>query len=303
VKPLGSKDVMLVMLSGHGQELNGDAYFCPVDAVSNDAATQVSLTRLIDKTLAPNVGRKMLLVDACRDVPRDQSRRPRGIQGRVISLPEETAILYSCRSGQTSLEDDQFKHGLFTECVIEALQGAAARKGEVSWFDMVAHVTKRMEDDDMRKLIGEAGQLPIAAGGVRHTVLARITIKPDPTPTPNRPRGESEPSARLVTNTIGMKLSLIPAGEFQMGSPASKKERTSDEQQHHVKITKPFYLGVYETTQGEFQSVMGRNPSSFSATGGKKDVVAGGRRRGFPSKWSPGMTRSSSATSSVRRRI
>ena len=55
-----------------------------------------------------------------------------------------------------------------------------------------------------------------------------------------------------IENSIGMKLAYISAGEFLMGSPESEKERGSGEKQHRVKITKPFYLGVYDVTRGQF---------------------------------------------------
>lgn len=57
-----------------------------------------------------------------------------------------------------------------------------------------------------------------------------------------------------VTNLLGMKLTLIPAGEFMMGSADDESEHQSDEGPiHRVRITKPFYLGVYEVTIGEFR--------------------------------------------------
>src|ERR1022692_1196622 len=43
-----------------------------------------------------------------------------------------------------------------------------------------------------------------------------------------------------VVNSIGMKLKLIPAGEFQMGST----ERDDEKPRHLVTISRPFYLGV-----------------------------------------------------------
>ena len=49
-----------------------------------------------------------------------------------------------------------------------------------------------------------------------------------------------------------------------------------------MRITKPFYLGMYEVTQGEYQRVMGTNPSEFSATGKDKDKVAGQDTKRFP---------------------
>jgi len=67
-----------------------------------------------------------------------------------------------------------------------------------------------------------------------------------------------------ITNSIGMKLKLIPPGEFLMGS--SKNE---------VRITDPFYLGMYEVTQAEYEKVMGKNPSWFPMRGGDATHVSG----------------------------
>jgi formylglycine-generating enzyme required for sulfatase activity len=67
-----------------------------------------------------------------------------------------------------------------------------------------------------------------------------------------------------ITNSIGMKLVLIPKGKFTMGSPASEKGRNhDDETQHEVTISEDYYLGVFEVTQGQYKKVMGTNPSYF----------------------------------------
>jgi formylglycine-generating enzyme required for sulfatase activity len=59
-----------------------------------------------------------------------------------------------------------------------------------------------------------------------------------------------------------MKMVLIPAGEFTMGSPDSDSDaRSGEKPQHRVRITKPFYLGTTEVTQGQYEKVMGKNPS------------------------------------------
>ena len=49
-----------------------------------------------------------------------------------------------------------------------------------------------------------------------------------------------------------------------------------------MRITQPFYLGVYDVTQGEYQRITGTNPSEFSATGKHKDKVAGQDTSRFP---------------------
>jgi eukaryotic-like serine/threonine-protein kinase len=61
---------------------------------------------------------------------------------------------------------------------------------------------------------------------------------------------------------IKLEMVLIPAGKFKMGSPASEKDRSDNETQHEVTLTKPFYMGKYEVTQEQWEAVMGNNPSS-----------------------------------------
>ena len=67
-------------------------------------------------------------------------------------------------------------------------------------------------------------------------------------------------SVQVKTNSIGMKLKLIPAGEFLMGSPESEPERDDDELQHRVRITKPFYMQTTPVTQSQWITVMGETP-------------------------------------------
>jgi formylglycine-generating enzyme required for sulfatase activity len=55
----------------------------------------------------------------------------------------------------------------------------------------------------------------------------------------------------------GLELKLIPAGEFQMGSPENEPGRQSNEDQHKVRLTKPFYMGTTEVTNREFANLMG----------------------------------------------
>jgi formylglycine-generating enzyme required for sulfatase activity len=68
----------------------------------------------------------------------------------------------------------------------------------------------------------------------------------------------------LITNSIGMKLIYVPAGDFNMGSPPEEKGRQDDELLHKVKITCPFRIGMTEVTQAQWQTVMGNNPANFT---------------------------------------
>ncbi len=78
---------------------------------------------------------------------------------------------------------------------------------------------------------------------------------------------------KSITNSIGMKLVLIHAGSFTMGSPEEEIGRKSDETQHEVTISKSYYLGVYEVTQEQYEKVMGSNPSTFKGAKNPVETV------------------------------
>jgi len=71
----------------------------------------------------------------------------------------------------------------------------------------------------------------------------------------------AEDIAAEVIAFLEKEMVLIPAGKFKMGSPASEKGRSDDEKQHEVTLTNPFYLGKYEVTQEQWESVMGKDPN------------------------------------------
>jgi formylglycine-generating enzyme required for sulfatase activity len=70
-----------------------------------------------------------------------------------------------------------------------------------------------------------------------------------------------------VSNSLGMTFRLIPAGTFIMGSPSDELGRAGDETQYTVTISEPYYMQTTEVTQGQWQAVMGSNPSGFDSCG------------------------------------
>ena len=77
-------------------------------------------------------------------------------------------------------------------------------------------------------------------------------------------RAVETPPAGELTNTIGMEFALVPAGEFEMGS---KSGNVTQRPVTRVLISRAFYLGKHEVTQGQWEAVMASNPSRFSACG------------------------------------
>ncbi|MEK6334113.1 MAG: formylglycine-generating enzyme family protein [Acidobacteriota bacterium] len=76
---------------------------------------------------------------------------------------------------------------------------------------------------------------------------------------------DSNPSGLVTrTNQIGIEFVLIPPGSFLMGSETG---RQNEKPMHQVTINYSFYIGKYEVTQGQWQAVMGSNPSYFKGCG------------------------------------
>jgi len=71
-----------------------------------------------------------------------------------------------------------------------------------------------------------------------------------------------------ITTPTGIELKLIPAGDFMMGNPAGSiyQPGQTPETLHKVTLTKSFYIGKYEVTQGQYITVMGTNPSNFTSS-------------------------------------
>ena len=103
-----------------------------------------------------------------------------------------------------------------------------------------------------RLLLLLAGAVVLAGGGA----LVVAGVAPPPL----------APAADFSSPSVGV-MKWIPAGTFSMGSPSSESGRSADETQHSVTLTKGYWMMEHEVTQGEWEEVMGTNPSEFTACG------------------------------------
>jgi formylglycine-generating enzyme required for sulfatase activity len=267
LQDLAENDGVLVALAGHGVQFVGDpeSYFCPADAKLADKSTLIPLGEVYKELEACGAGMKVLLVDACRNDPQSDNSRARAVvslesvtRPRRVKPPGGVVAFFSCSEGEKAFEHAELKHGVFFHFVIEALRGAsvAAEEREVLMPDLEKFVKRRMRDF-VREKYG-VRQIPELKGTTRDLVplvsldRARIKIPDRPVPPSTSSPGESK--LKTIPNSIGMKLTLISAGTFQMGSPERDTEaETVEKPQHRVRITQPFYLGVHEVTRGQFR--------------------------------------------------
>ncbi len=105
-----------------------------------------------------------------------------------------------------------------------------------------------------------------------------------------------EPPKKLSVDLGGgakMEMTLIPAGEFKMGSGESAEATAAffkktygedlltadffkdEHPQHRVRITQPFYLGTYHVTRGQFRQFVADTGYKTDAEKGEKPGALG----------------------------
>jgi formylglycine-generating enzyme required for sulfatase activity len=292
LRKCGRGDTALVALAGHGLHFEGqdDSFFCPVEGLpfKDETATLVSLKGIYAEMDKSRAGVRLLLVDACRNDPA-AGRGSRGADGDTAPRPPTgVGALFSCSKGQVSWEHADLKHGVFFHYVLEGLRGKAKdADGEVTFLSLATYVDKQVSKYVPNRIGDGARQTPSLNVRELSGAAVLLTVKAgDEEPPPRVVKKEDDETkleaAKSFTNSVGMKLVLIPKGKFKMGSPEDEKDRSTDEKQHDVEITRPFCLGIYTVTQKQYKEVMGENPSWFSAMGAGKDDVKGLDTDDFP---------------------
>ena len=67
--------------------------------------------------------------------------------------------------------------------------------------------------------------------------------------------------------TTKLVLRLVQPGTFTMGSPTTEVGRDTSangELQHDVTLTKPYYIGIFETTQRQYELITGSDPADLN---------------------------------------
>lgn len=99
-----------------------------------------------------------------------------------------------------------------------------------------------------------------------------LTIKPEDSVIVNKKNTlktfQHKGKAKYITIDLGegitMDLIGIPGGKYLMGSPDNEPERANDEGPQHLVSIRPFLMGKYPVTQGQWQAIMKNNPARFT---------------------------------------
>ena len=88
--------------------------------------------------------------------------------------------------------------------------------------------------------------------------------------TATQSNGEKVPIKEIVEASASIQLVKVPAGCFSMGSALNGDDQ--DERPVHEVCLDSYYIGKFELTQAQWQTVMGSNPSYFKKCGNKCPV-------------------------------
>ncbi len=239
-----SQGAVVLGFFGHGVEFKGnpEAMFCPYDAKMRkakdacgnqldadepDPETLIGMKMILEELSISPAKNKLILADCCRRSPNSARGPGFGEQFEKDALPNNTVALFACEAGQEAQEDGKWGggHGAMTFAFLKLLPELYEDENE---NDVMAITGK------MHSLIKEI--VKEATGGKKDQTLqpfsngiVKLRLR-HPVATPS-----------LRANSINLELVRIPNG---------RKDMDYD-----------YYLAKHEVTQGQYELVMGTNPS------------------------------------------
>ncbi len=108
----------------------------------------------------------------------------------------------------------------------------------------------------------------------------------------NRSNKQAQFFTENLGNGVTLEMVAILSGKFIMGSPATEKDRSKNEDPQHEVSIPPFYMGKFAVTQAQWQAVMGgNNPSNFKGDKRPVESISWHQAREFCQKLSQQMGR------------
>ncbi len=167
----------------------------------------------------------------------------------VAGLPALVAQTKYSREFETAADDYAF--------------GLLRQKGysPAAFASLMVRLAKKHEQDE--RMFAFISTHPVTEDRVNRARDAAQQQPDQPQSRQSQVSADVHDGIAVYNSAINAKLTLIPAGTFTMGSPSSEAGRFSNETQHRVTISRPFYMQTTPVTQGQWKAVMGSNPSSF----------------------------------------
>lgn len=138
MKP-GREDVVVILFSGHGAEIEGKYYLLPYDVLANSngeiKGTGIEIEELVEELRKMGEqGKVLVFLDACHSgelVENSKSLVPdmEELRNELAEAGNGVVVFTSSRGRELSREDPKWENGAFTEAVLEALKGKPNTEG------------------------------------------------------------------------------------------------------------------------------------------------------------------------------
>ena len=255
IKELIDRPVRLFITSGEAGEsvpdrsefrrqlelgLRGDADIIPDGYVTGDELAEFLYTRLAVKHQHPQSGTL-------------RNRMP-PVGDFVFRLPHPPAVEIALEAPAIDWPKWLSQmHQAFRETQDSAGKPGTTKVSQLSQWQAFLdsypyNAPETQEDDDLRR----------QARAQRDSLQSQLD-QPPPQPKPG--------DRRVDDRALKLAFRYVPPGTFTMGSPEDEPGRDPDETQHEVTLTRGLWVGETEVTQGQWQQLMGTNPSRFTTCG------------------------------------
>ncbi len=165
----GPDDLLVIFLAGHGWEdvRTGQYYFIGHEfRMANLGRSYEGCLSWDDFRLLADIPcRKLVFLDTCHSGA-IQPPRSRNLKAAIRRLQDDVIFTVAAsKGGQLAAEHPQWKHGVFTKCLLDALEGRAAPAGppEITLNDVVRYVEAAVPRVTFTLTQGSRTQEPVAA--------------------------------------------------------------------------------------------------------------------------------------------
>ena len=232
-------DIALFYYAGHGvQSSDEQNYLIPLKADIKDesdlAYKAINASWVLSKLQLSKPMLKIMILDACRDNPFRSFRSWRGADSRGLARMNGhggTIISLAADTGQKA-SDGSGRNGLYTQELLKLL-GKAGIQASQMFTNVGWKVSNAPNAKGQTPFLSMKSVPPFCFAGCN--AGNAIIDKPKP---PQRFSFEPE-------------MKFIKGRRFQMGSPASEKDRQSNEKQHSVQVG-DFWMAKTEVTVKQY---------------------------------------------------
>ena len=243
--------VAAVKASARGHQITDEAFVSSILALKNELVNSVETNAKAAKDLADSSSITSLsVVDAEKILDRVETIR------QMAELEAMTIVRIDLQSTNASVSGAGAR-------VEKALILARNANGYSAKRLAEAKVKAEAEERELQRLAAESRAKADAEERERQRLATESKAKADATDAKFASTlGISQPFGPGARGQVGVvPVRWIPRGQFAMGSPSGESGRESSEIYHSVALSRGFFLAESECTQGQWEMVMGGNPS------------------------------------------